>query len=362
MSVVAELRAQGMAIPVTTVDLGIAAAIELAKGDIIKGIAAQRPFDQGEAEADAALLSLLDKPVPAWVALPGLPVTQANVIEAFEAIWHTAAPPALIEAHRDATPAPERAHEAPVTSAEVRPEVPVVELRSVHNDRLNGVDLAVRAGQIVGLAGMVGSGRTEILQTIFGLRPVKGGELLIDGSQVSVKGPRDAIRRGMALVPENRHVQGLVLEHSIERNVAMPRIRQLGHLGIFRRSASFARAQEAMDLLSIRAPGPATQVRALSGGNQQKVVFGKWRDPTPVILLLDEPTIGVDVGARDQIYELVRSAALGGAAVVIVSSELGELVALCDRIAIVVDGQVRMLVSKAEIPNEEHLHRLVQEA
>ena len=217
-------------------------------------------------------------------------------------------------------------------------------------------------GRLWDSQGWSGVDARRILLTIFGLLPVKGGELLIDGSPVTISSPRDAIRRGMALVPEDRHVQGLVLEHSIERNLAMPRLPQLSHLGIFQRSASMARAQEAMEVLSIKAPGTATPVRALSGGNQQKVVFGKWRDPTPVILLLDEPTIGVDVGARDQIYEVVRSTARGGAAVIIVSSELGELVALCDRIAIVVDGQVRTLVSRADIPSEEHLHQLVQEA
>ena len=278
MAVVANLRAQGRTIPVTTVDLGAAAAVELARGDIVKGIAAQLPFDQGQAEADAVILSLLDRPVPSWIALPGLSVTQASVIEAYEAVWHMPAPPALLEAHRDAALTPGGEPEAPVIPTEAGLEVPVVQLKSVHNDRLDGVDLSVHAGQIVGLAGMVGSGRTEIILTIFGLLPVTGGELLIDGSPVTISSPRDAIRRGMALVPEDRHVQGLVLEHSIERNLAMPRLPQLGHLGIFQRSASMARAHESMEVLSIKAPGPATPVRALSGGNQQKVVFGKWRD------------------------------------------------------------------------------------
>ena len=117
-----------------------------------------------------------------------------------------------------------------------------------------------------------------------------------------------------------------------------------------------------MGILSIKAPGPSTEVGALSGGNQQKVVFGRWHDPTPSLLLLDEPTVGVDVGARDQIYGVVREAAGNGAGVVVVSSELGELVALCDRIAIVADGSVHQVVTRAEVPNEERLHRLVQEA
>ena len=238
----------------------------------------------------------------------------------------------------------------------------VVQLTDVRNDRLKGLSLSLRAGEVVGLAGMIGSGRTEILETVFGLRRAGSGEYRLRGKPVVLGSSIDAIRHGIALVPEDRHLQGLVLDHSIERNIAMPRLKQLTHFGILNRDASSRRARDAVDDLSIKTPGIRVPVRGLSGGNQQKVVFGKWRDPTPAILLLDEPTVGVDVGARGQIYDLIRRAASQGSAVLVVSSDLGELAMLCDRVAIVVDGQIRSEFERAAIESEEHLHQLVQEA
>jgi ribose transport system ATP-binding protein len=236
-----------------------------------------------------------------------------------------------------------------------------VELSGVSNDRLDQVDLTVRAGEILGLAGMIGSGRTEILETIFGLRRVRKGRMALNGRPVSFRSPIDAIRAGVALVPEDRHKQGLVLDHSIERNISMARLPGLSRFGLFRRKLASRRAGEAMTDLSIKAPAIDTPARALSGGNQQKVVFGKWRNPTPDVLLLDEPTVGVDVGAREQIYALVRDAARQGSAVVVVSSDLGELAMLCDSVAIVARGGIKARLSRAEFGGEERLHHLVQE-
>ncbi len=240
---------------------------------------------------------------------------------------------------------------------------PVVELVDVSNDRLHNVDLAVRPGEVVGLAGMTGSGRTEILETIFGLRKVASGELRVSGEKKRLaRGPIQAIELGIGLVPEDRHVQGLVLDHSIERNLALPHLDQLDFFGLFRRRESKTRARSVIDALSIKTPSSGTQAAELSGGNQQKVVFGRWSDPTPKLLLLDEPTVGVDVGAREQIYDVVRRVVSSGSAVLIVSSDLGELLMLTDRVAIVADGRVVEVLDVAEIRNEEHLHQIVQEA
>jgi ribose transport system ATP-binding protein len=239
---------------------------------------------------------------------------------------------------------------------------PVVELRNVGNNRLNGVDLAVRAGEIVGLAGMIGSGRTEIVETIFGLRPVRSGEMRIAGERRLVRGPLEAIELGIGLVPEDRHLQGLVLDHSIERNLALPHLDRLDRFGLFARGESHGRARAAIAQLSIKAPSGRTPAADLSGGNQQKIVFGRWSDPTPKLLLLDEPTVGVDVGAREQIYEVVRQTVDKGSGALIVSSDLGELLMLCDRIAIVAGGRVASELPVSAIVNEEHLHQLVQEA
>ena len=244
----------------------------------------------------------------------------------------------------------------------VRDDAPVVvELTGVSNDRLDRVDFQVRAGEILGLAGMIGSGRTEILETIFGLRKVRQGRISLKGRPVAFRSPIDAIRSGVALVPEDRHRQGLVLDHAIERNISMAHLPGLSRFGWFRRRLAAGRAGEAMRDLSIKAPATTTPARALSGGNQQKVVFGKWLHPTPDVLLLDEPTVGVDVGAREQIYALVRNAARAGSAVVVVSSDIGELAMLCDSVAVVGKGAIKARLSRAEFGGEERLHHLIQE-
>jgi ribose transport system ATP-binding protein len=245
---------------------------------------------------------------------------------------------------------------APALEAEV-----VLEMRDVRNDRLRGVDLVTRRGEIVGLAGLIGSGRTEILETVFGLRQIDSGEMRILGAPVTRNDPLSAIRRGVAFAPEDRHLQGLILDDTIERNIALPRLEQLTNNTLFLRRASNERARSAVVDLAIKAPGISTRLKELSGGNQQKVVFGKWIAPRPQLLLLDEPTIGVDVGAREEIYRVIREVALKGASVIAVSSDLSELLLLCDRVGIVANGRIVNMVSSDAITNEEQLHHLVQE-
>lgn len=239
---------------------------------------------------------------------------------------------------------------------------PVIELKNVSNERLRGVDLQVRPGEIVGLAGMIGSGRTEILETMFGLLAPRQGQVLFEGKPVRWRDPYQAISAGVALVPEDRHLQGLVLSHTIESNTAMPRLKRLSRYGFFRRDKSKSLARDAMADLRVKAPSISTRLHQLSGGNQQKVVFGKWLDPMPKLLLLDEPTVGVDVGAREEVYGIIRRIAQTGAAVVVVSSDLVELQLLCDYIAVVHDGKVGAKSHKSEVEGEERLHHLVQES
>jgi ribose transport system ATP-binding protein len=239
---------------------------------------------------------------------------------------------------------------------------PILTLSKVTNDRLRDVDLTLREGEIHGLAGLVGSGRTEILQTIFGLRSMEAGEILLDGAALKKHTPAEAIKLGIALVPEDRQVQGLVLEHSIERNLTLPRLPHFSRWGWLRYRASVQQAETAMSRLAVRAPGPWTYVKELSGGNQQKVVFAKWNHPRPRVLLLDEPTVGVDVGAREEIYSLIRDAARAGTGVLIVSSDLAELILLCDRMSIVVGGSVRGAVNRGDLGAAEELHHLIQES
>jgi ribose transport system ATP-binding protein len=233
-------------------------------------------------------------------------------------------------------------------------------LTGVVNDRLRGVDLSLMNGEIHGLAGLIGSGRTEILETVFGLRPIEGGELRLDGAAQHMRGPAGAIEKGVALVPEDRQGQGLVLDHSIERNFSLPRLPHFSWASWVLSGAETEETEAAINRLSIKAPGPSTRVRNLSGGNQQKVVFAKWNNERTRILLLDEPTVGVDVGAREEIYGLIRNAARNGAGVLIVSSDLHELILLCDRISVVVDGRVVVTLGRDKFGDAEHLHQLIQ--
>jgi ribose transport system ATP-binding protein len=233
-------------------------------------------------------------------------------------------------------------------------------LTGVVNDRLRGVDLSLMDGEIHGLAGLIGSGRSEILETIFALRPIDKGELRLGGAPRHMRGPAEAIERGVALVPEDRQGQGLVLDHSIERNFSLPRLPHFSWASWVRRGAETEETEAAINRLSIKAPGPSTRVRNLSGGNQQKVVFAKWNNARTRILLLDEPTVGVDVGAREEIYGLIREAARSGAGILVASSDLSELILLCDRISVVVDGRVIVTLRRDEFGDAEHLHQFIQ--
>ncbi|MFB9125913.1 sugar ABC transporter ATP-binding protein [Paraburkholderia dipogonis] len=237
---------------------------------------------------------------------------------------------------------------------------PVLKLSNVSNDRLHHIDLVVRRGEVHGLAGLIGSGRTEILQTVFGLRSVDAGSIELDGRTRSRITPAEAIQLGVALVPEDRHLEGLVLDHSIERNLTLPRLPHFSRWGWLRSQAAVQQAKRSMKELAVKAPNSSTAVKFLSGGNQQKVVFAKWNQPRPKLLMLDEPTVGVDVGAREEIYGVVNDAAQAGTGVLVVSSDLDELLRLCDRISIVADGCIVNTVERAELVNAEALHHLIQ--
>lgn len=238
-------------------------------------------------------------------------------------------------------------------------QTPVLELRAVRNEALRGVSLHVMPGEIVGLAGVVGAGRTEIMETIFGLRKVESGELLVNGKPQRLRSSVDAIRLGIGLVPEDRHEQGLVLDHSIDNNLAMPILSRLTRFGSFRRRSSWRRSRDIMKALSVKATSAATTLGTLSGGNQQKVVFGRWVEPRCSLLLLDEPTVGVDVGAREEIYQVTRDAAAQGTAVLVASSDLDELLLLCERIYVVTSRTTGEPIDRSSIPSAEAIHHLV---
>ena len=226
----------------------------------------------------------------------------------------------------------------------------------VRRPHVNGVSLDVAAGEIVGLFGLVGSGRTELLETIFGLARPDAGSIEVHGQRLSAGTPASAIRAGVALVPEDRQRQGLFFNLSLADNVALPGAALASHR-VIRRREERAGAAAQIAALSIKAADLEATPDRLSGGNQQKVVVAKWLGIAPRVLLLDEPTKGVDIGAKYEIHNIIRREASRGMACLVASSDLPEVLALADRILVVRDGRLRGELSGAEA-DEERVMRL----
>lgn len=205
---------------------------------------------------------------------------------------------------------------------------------------VRGVDLAVRAGEILGLAGLVGAGRTETLRLLFGADRRDAGSMRLHGQDLRIDSPRDAIAAGVGLLPEDRKTQGLVLGMSVRDNFALPNLGELSRCGFVRRGKERTAFDAYAERLRLKAASPRQPVRLLSGGNQQKIVLAKWLARRCEVLLFDEPTRGVDVGARHEIYLLLRDLAAQGKAVILASSELPELLGLCDRLLVLREGSV----------------------
>ncbi len=218
------------------------------------------------------------------------------------------------------------------------------------------VDFQVRAGEIVGLAGLVGSGRTEIAHALFGITPPLAGEILLDGKPVVIRSPRDAIRAGMALVPEDRKAQGVILEMTIEENIALPSLPRHRRFGLVRRAPLAALARDLTSRLAVRTPSVARRVRMLSGGNQQKVVLAKWLALKPRVLLLDDPTRGIDVVAKEEIYRLMEKLAGEGVAILLISSELQEVLGVADRVLVMSEGRLTGELPENEFSEEAVMH------
>lgn len=215
-----------------------------------------------------------------------------------------------------------------------------------------GISFQVNSGEILGVAGMVGSGRSRLARVLTGLEPFMGGSIKLQGSQLTKSSPRAAARNGLVLLPEDRKQMGLVLDFSLAQNVSLPHLRQISSAGVISGDQEDKMARDAIEDLSIRASGTGQSARELSGGNQQKVVLGKWLAANPAVLVLDEPLRGVDVGAKAEIYRLIRDLADHGAAIVLISSELPEVLGLSDRIIVMRDGRVAGEVAASEASEE----------
>ncbi|MCX4984311.1 sugar ABC transporter ATP-binding protein [Streptomyces sp. NBC_00572] len=221
-----------------------------------------------------------------------------------------------------------------------RPGHIVLDVRDVTTDDVRGVTLQVRAGEVVGLAGLVGAGRSELALALAGDRPLRHGTVAVDGVRLRGGRPREAIRAGLGLAPEERKAQALFLHRSIRDNTALVVLDRIRRLRFVRRRAERDLAREYATRLRVRTPSVEHEVRTLSGGNQQKVVLARWLARKPKVLILDEPTRGIDVGAKAEIYQIVASLAAEGVAVLVISSELPELLGLADRVVVMQGGRV----------------------
>lgn len=224
--------------------------------------------------------------------------------------------------------------------------------------KFEGVSLTLRAGEIVGLAGLQGAGRSEVACALFGLEPLTSGEIYLRGVRVRIDAPRRAIGFGIGLVPEDRKRQGLVLSESALHNTSLPTLKLLSRMTWIFQAKERRLASDLFERLRVRTPGLDAVVAGLSGGNQQKVVLAKWLAARPSILILDEPTRGVDVGAKAEIHSLIAALAASGTAVLVISSELPEVLTLCERILVLRGGRLVGELSRAQA-SQEALLRLM---
>ena len=214
------------------------------------------------------------------------------------------------------------------------------------------VSLEIKAGEILGMAGLVGAGRTELAEAVFGVRDTVAGQVLVEGRPVSVRSPEDAIRAGVLLVPEDRRLHGLIVPESVGFNISLPNLDRLGSVFGVRRTAESSLHATWIDRLRVKTPSAEQPVGLLSGGNQQKVVYGKWLARDPRVLILDEPTRGVDVGAKAEIYSLIDELAGRGVAVWMITSDMEELLGMSDRVAVMHEGRLAGILTGGELTEE----------
>jgi ribose transport system ATP-binding protein len=238
---------------------------------------------------------------------------------------------------------------------------PLLEVRNLTaGPRVRDVSFTLRPGEILGLAGLMGSGRTELARVLFGIDRVDSGEIHLRGRKVSIDSPRRAIEEGFALIPEDRRAQGLVLEHSVRENLLLPMLDRTRKGVLLSSKAGKKLSSQLIERFAVKVANPQRPVRLLSGGNQQKVVLAKWLGTEPEVLILDEPTAGVDIGTKSEILDMIRGLADAGKAVIVISSEYPELLAVSDRILVLRDGTVVDDLDRGDVEDEESLQLAVQ--
>jgi methyl-galactoside transport system ATP-binding protein len=228
----------------------------------------------------------------------------------------------------------------------------VEELSSKHN-HVKNISFALRRGEIVGFAGLAGSGRTEVIENLFGISERSGGKIYLDGKEIKNRTPREAIQNGFALLTEERRATGIFGNLNIRENTTISSLKKHLRLGMLSEGSRRRDTDWSIGAMKIKTASQETQIKLLSGGNQQKVILGRWLLTEPEILMLDEPTRGIDVGAKFEIYQLIDDLAARGKGVIIVSSELPELLGICDRIYVMSGGRIAGEVNAADTSQEE---------
>ena len=247
-------------------------------------------------------------------------------------------------------------NEFPAKSAKIGEERLVV--KNLRRGRaVRGVSFSVRAGEVLGIAGLVGAGKTELARLLFGADPADGGEIFLDGRPVRFAHPREAIRAGVCLLPEDRQTQGLIQGLSVRENFGLPNLNRWSRGGFIQRNREAAALQRYVQDLSIKIADPEQPVRHLSGGNQQKVVLAKWLEAHSRVIIFDEPTRGIDVGAKYEIYLLINRLAEQGKAIVLISSELPEVIGMSDRILVMHEGRISAEFSDVSAVTQERIMR-----
>jgi ribose transport system ATP-binding protein len=226
--------------------------------------------------------------------------------------------------------------------------------------RVQNVSFTLHRGEIIGLAGLMGSGRTELARCLFGIDKLDSGEIRVRGQRVDLSDPRQAIKAGIALIPEDRRAQGLVLDHSVRDNLLLPLLKKIERGPLLDDGAGKTLATSLIERFAVKVANPGRPVRLLSGGNQQKVVIAKWLGTDPDVLIMDEPTAGVDIGTKTEILTMIRNLAEEGKAVIVISSEYAEMLAVSDRVLILRDGTIQQELARKDIADEESLQHAVQ--
>lgn len=237
-------------------------------------------------------------------------------------------------------------------------EEPIFQVMDLERDKkFKSISFEVRRGEILGFAGMVGAGRTEVVEALFGITKASGGKILYQGQEVKIASPKDGVRNRFALVPEDRARCGLNLRGSVLSNVCLTILDKLSKNGMASKKREVSESEEVIQRMKVKINSTQQLVSSLSGGNQQKIVVAKWLLTEPDVVFLDEPTRGIDVGAKYEIYQLIQDLAKSGKAVIVISSEMPELLGICDRILVLKDGRI-----VSEMPAKEATQEKIMEA